>query len=370
MSPILTKLNIPQEDLTPHAITTATLHGTFPTKTTIVRNLLVTPLNGEPAIPLELAYTCPQLPDQLGNVPTPQEVSSIPGLSHLAEKFPSKENWPTLMLIGRDCAQSQKHLQTVSSNDKHQLAIQTPLGWTIMGKPAPYTSPLPTCQPYSFSTSFWIREENASAPNAQAPIRVPQPLNASFFTHASLRSTSDHCLVVTTAEVHPHPKEVPFSASDEKPQSTEEEPPTTKRVRWQPKLTTIHEIETEGLQKPTSATLLQQREHASKKRTWCTNRSKRYRDQLVDWVITLHQLNALNSQSEPHCPSPRLILHKPKRTILQNPNRQESTSPPKPIPKGNAKSLTQRMAEYTQHKARIFNHELRPGVFNFHFLPP
>ena len=176
-------------------------------------------------------------------MPSPQEVSSIPGLSHLAEKFPSKENWPTLMLIGRDCAQSQKHLQTVSSNDKHQLAIQTPLGWTIMGRPAPYTSPLPTCQPHSSSTSC---EENASAPNAQAPIRVPQPLNASFFTHASLHSTSDHCLVVTTAEVHPQPKKVPFSASDEKPQSPEEEPPTTKRVRWQPELTTIHEIETEG----------------------------------------------------------------------------------------------------------------------------
>ena len=152
-------------------------------------------------------------------------------------------------------------------------------------------------------------------------------------------------------------------------QPTKEEPPNTKRVQWQPKLTTIHEIETEGKQKPTSATLLQQKEHASKKRTWCTNRSKRYRDQLVDWVITLHQLHALNSHSEPHCPSPMLIL-KPKRTILQNPNRREPTSLPKPIPKGNAKPLTQRMAEYTQHKARIFNHELRPGVFNFHFLPP
>merc|ERR1711989_188862 len=152
-------------------------------------------------------------------------------------------------------------------------------------------------------------------------------------------------------------------------QPTEKEPSNTKRVQWQPKLTTVHEIETEGMQKPTSATLLQQKEHASKKRTWCTNRSKRYRDQLVDWVITLHQLHALNSHSEPHCPSPMLIL-KPKRTILQNPNRREPTSLPKPIPKGNAKPLTQRMAEYTQHKARIFNHELRPDVFNFHFLPP
>ena len=175
--------------------------------------------------------------------------------------------------------------------------------------------------------------------------------------------------MVTTAEVHPQPKEVHLNASDEKPQPTEKEPPNTKRVRWQPELITIHEIETEGQQKPTSATLLQQKEHASKKRTWCTNRSKRYRDQLVDWVITLHQLNAIDSHTEPHCPNPRLIL-KPKRTILQNPNKQQSTSPPKPIPRGNAKPLTQRMAEYTQHKARIFNHELRPGVFNFHFLPP
>ena len=153
-------------------------------------------------------------------------------------------------------------------------------------------------------------------------------------------------------------------------QPTEEEPSIAKKVRWQPQLTTIHDIEAEGEQRPTSATLLQQKEHAAKKRAWCTNRSMRYREQLVDWVITLHQLHALDSHSEPHCPSPRLILHQPKRTILQNPNRQGSTSPPRSIPKGNAKPLTQRMAEYTQHKARIFNHELRPGVFNFHFLPP
>ena len=151
---------------------------------------------------------------------------------------------------------------------------------------------------------------------------------------------------------------------------TEKEPPNMKRVRWQPNLTTIHEIEAEGEQKSTSAMLLQDKEHANKKRSWCTNRSKRYRDQLVDLVITMHQLDALNTHKEPRCPSPRLIFHTSKRTILQNPNRRESTSPSKPIPKGNAKPLTQRMAEYTQHKARIFNKELRRGVFNFNLLPP
>ena len=229
-----------------------------------------------------------------------------------------------------------------------------------------------------------LRGKEPHALNPKSPPFTPQP---------SPNSTANHCLVITTAEVHPQPKEVPLTACEGKPQPisvsptkddqpaqpkrdildvqpTEEEPPNTKRVRWQPKLTTIHDIEAEGEQKLTSATLLQRKEHAFKKRSWCTNRSRRYRDQLVDWVITLHQLQALNTHSEPHCPSPRLILHKPKRTILQNPNRQKSISPPKRIPKGNAKPLTQRMAEYTQHKARIFNHELRPGVFNFHFLPP
>ena len=205
-----------------------------------------------------------------------------------------------------------------------------------------------------------LREE----PHALNPKAPP------FTPLQSPSSTANHCLVVATADVHSPPEELQLNASDERPQPTEKEPPITKRVRWQPELITIQEIETEGQQKPTSAILRQQKEHASKKRTWCTNRSKWYRDQLVDWVITLHQLNALNSPSEPHCPIPRLILHKPKRTILQNPNRQESTSLPKPLPKGNAKPLTHCMAEYTQHKAKIFNHELRPGVFNFHFLPP
>ena len=68
------------------------------------------------------------------------------------------------MLIGRDCAQAQKHLQTVSSEDKHQLAIQTPLGWTIVGRPAQTTRPLPIRQPHA-STS--------------APTAMPKPSYAS-----------------------------------------------------------------------------------------------------------------------------------------------------------------------------------------------
>ena len=159
------ELNIAEEDLTSGVLIASTVNGILKTETIIIKHLLITPLNGDAPIPLDCARTC-NLPDVLGDVPTPQEVRSIPGLSHLARKFPTKEDWPTLMLIGRDCAQAQKHIQTVSSEDKHQLAIQTPLGWTIVGKPAQTTRPLPISPSYNASIS---KEDNASQQSAAAP---------------------------------------------------------------------------------------------------------------------------------------------------------------------------------------------------------
>ena len=38
--------------------------------------------------------------------------------------------------------QAHIHLQQISSSDKNQLAIRTPLGWAIIGKPSKATKPL------------------------------------------------------------------------------------------------------------------------------------------------------------------------------------------------------------------------------------
>ena len=136
VNPIVIKeLQFAQKDITEGGFTASTVNGVQHKKTHIIKDLLLTPVSGDAPILINEARTC-QLPDVLKDVPTPQEVLSIPGLSHLAEKFPSKKEWPTLILIGRDCAQVQKHLQTATSADKHQLAIQTPLGWTIMCRSA------------------------------------------------------------------------------------------------------------------------------------------------------------------------------------------------------------------------------------------
>ena len=91
------------------------------------------------AIEAAMAY---KLPDILQNVPSPEEVAAIPGLSHLAEKFPIKKDWPTIILLGRDCMQAQPQTHHTWSKDKCQLAVQTPLGWAIMGRPAKATRPL------------------------------------------------------------------------------------------------------------------------------------------------------------------------------------------------------------------------------------
>ena len=106
---ILKELSIPQEDLTPETHSTVTVQGIQIHESITIKDLLITPLNGDPSIPLDSARTMP-LPNVLHNVPSLLEVSYIPGLSHLAEKFPAKEHWPTLMLIGRDCARAQTHL--------------------------------------------------------------------------------------------------------------------------------------------------------------------------------------------------------------------------------------------------------------------
>ena len=153
-------------------------------------------------------------------------------------------------------------------------------------------------------------------------------------------------------------------------QQIREETLKIKRVHWNSKLASTHDIEAVGEQKPTSALLRKQQEQASIKRTCCTNRSSRYRNQLVNVVTTLYQLHAINTNTEPQCPRPRLLYDQPRITILQNPEKPKYVIPPRRVPKGNEKPLSQRQAEYAQHRSRIFNYKLRPGVFNATFFPP
>ena len=138
---VIEDLAINEKDQSPVYQTTTTIHGTHPQYHTNIRGLLIHPLTEDTPIPLENALT-QKLPNLAENIPTPEEVASIPGLSHLSTKFPQKQNWPTVLLIGRDCMQVHTQSHPTWSSDNRQLAAKTPLGWVVMGRPAHHTSPL------------------------------------------------------------------------------------------------------------------------------------------------------------------------------------------------------------------------------------
>ena len=135
-------LDIDRMDKTPHAHTTATINGIAPPRQCLkIKGLVIKPLSDDAPIKLDSALT-QKLPNAIQEIPTAEEVSSIPGLSHLSPKFPTKQNWPTILLIGRDCMKAQQQSNLTWSKDESRLAVKTPLGWAIMGKPAQSTRPL------------------------------------------------------------------------------------------------------------------------------------------------------------------------------------------------------------------------------------
>ena len=79
------ELNIAREDLISDVLINSTVNWIRKGETNLIKNLHVRPLIGGASTPIPCARTC-HVPDALLGVPTPQEVSSIPGLSHLAKK--------------------------------------------------------------------------------------------------------------------------------------------------------------------------------------------------------------------------------------------------------------------------------------------
>ena len=134
---------------------------------------MIKPLSGDEPIALENAITH-NLPSLIQEVPTPEEVSSIPGLSHLAPQFPRKRNWPTILLLGRDCINVHDQLQRVTSGDKNQIAIKTPLGWAVIGKPASSTRPLNNKPP------------STTLKTSTTPVSTPKPTTNIKPTYAQI----------------------------------------------------------------------------------------------------------------------------------------------------------------------------------------
>ena len=153
---------------------------------------------------------------------------------------------------------------------------------------------------------------------------------------------------------------------------------TQKKLRWKINLTQTYNIEPNGKQKPTSTENALHNKQRSDRRDLETNRTKSYRDRLTDVVITVHQWSAKTRNVDPQCPSPQ-SFYKPSKTprhptvlkIIQRPHmiQEDNTIRTSRLPDPR-KPIEQRLAEYEQHRSKIFGYKLQPGVFNFSFMPP
>ena len=137
---IMEDLRITEDDTTPSELITTTIQGTsMPERCHIISGLVVSSLDDDNEISLPPAYTnSKSLPNVIKEIPSPEDISSIPGVSHLADKFPEKQDWPTILLIGRDCMLAQTQEDLTWSDDQSQVAAKTPLGWVLIGSPATF----------------------------------------------------------------------------------------------------------------------------------------------------------------------------------------------------------------------------------------
>ena len=138
-------IDIPKASAVASTQAAITINGQSPPKPCqIIHGLIVTPLDGQPAVPLPRAIMQNPIPDALNQIPSKQEVANTVGFESFAKHFPEKNySWPTLLLIGRDCVPIQWQHQFRAKNNPSQMVVETPLGWALVGSPDPnhLTSP-------------------------------------------------------------------------------------------------------------------------------------------------------------------------------------------------------------------------------------
>ena len=88
---IMQVLDIPDPFVETSTQSTITIEGqSKPRPSKIINGLIITPLDGQPAIKLPPAVIQNSIPNSVDHVPSPYDVANTVGLQHLAKKFPEK----------------------------------------------------------------------------------------------------------------------------------------------------------------------------------------------------------------------------------------------------------------------------------------
>ena len=190
----LDMMDMPNSQLRESSLATITVQGTSSRAPChLINGLIVSPLEGDSSITLPPTYIQNTLPNAIDQVPSRKAVASTPGFKHLADRFPAKDvNWPTLLLIGRDCVEAQHQKQIYSKQNKDIIATETPLGMTLIG--TPQANRRDKRRSRSTETQFSalvatpstkLHRQPAAPPNPERrPRNVPQQLNSATASRA------------------------------------------------------------------------------------------------------------------------------------------------------------------------------------------
>ena len=111
-----------------------TMHGQSLVDSAIVKDLVVTDLNGKNPVELPRAYTRQEIPADTEQIPTPEIVSHIEHLKEIASEIPVYD--PELeigLLIGSNCPNTLIPLSVVPNEGDGPFALQLKHGWTVSG---------------------------------------------------------------------------------------------------------------------------------------------------------------------------------------------------------------------------------------------
>ena len=116
--------------------------------------------------------------------------------------------------------------------------------------------------------------------------------------------------ILTTAQIHYQQKTKPSISKELK---------NKKSLRWCSQLFEVHEIEASGYQYPTRL-IREEIDRWTIQRNIETNRTKIHRDQVIDVIIKMCQLDAWNKNEFPVCPSPTTLFKDQWKNKKQNIN--------------------------------------------------
>ena len=111
-----------------------TMHGQTFVDSAIVKNLVVTDLNGESPVDLPRAYTREEIPADPEQIPTPEIVGRIEHLKEIAPEIPAFD--PELeigLLIGSNCPNALLPLRVLPNKGDGPFAVRLMHGWTVSG---------------------------------------------------------------------------------------------------------------------------------------------------------------------------------------------------------------------------------------------